>query len=156
MTIIFISPCKKNKQKKQKRTRGLSDRGSGKCVTRLQNEFVGERLDVSCDYKENIWTLYQQAVSGSRLGDEVRVLFLGVQQTPCIHLISIIFVFICSSWSYWKRVHLLRGSLSNTVTLRVCNCVQTTQKETKMHVLELGQLVTNYSQALKELDHREL
>lgn len=65
-------------------------------------------------------------------------------------------VFICSSWSYWKRVHLLRGSLSNTVTLRVCNCVQTTQKETKMHVLELGQLVTNYSQALKELDHREL
>lgn len=38
-------------------------------------------------------------------------------------------MFIYNFWSYWKRVHLLRGSWSNTVTLRVHNCVLAKQKE---------------------------
>lgn len=34
----------KKKEKVIKARTGLSDRGSGKCVTRLHNESVGERL----------------------------------------------------------------------------------------------------------------
>lgn len=63
----------------------------------------------------------------------------------------------CSGGSYWPRVHLLRGSSSNILTLRVCNCVQTTQKKkkTKMHILELSQFVSNDSHELKVRDQKK-